>query len=279
MKSLVDYDILVNDVFYRSEHILGYIDRHKNMSKLDREALSNTILDALVDKGLMDPNVESLDLDRLAIVDNLDHKVYEEKPRVTSIPLELKEKMRSKALVITGGAPMSYFYAKPAGNVRFCIYDMNTAFSTLVDDCTFINCTYDSPTRDGIRTDNRPFVEFEYHGQLYYVDALTKRMFKKDWFDKEYNLEETYRTSKGAFDARQRAIYEEQTADNLSYASFIALIEPLVDSMCSVPKSAETAYEFAKSREYFPEEFEEAKKIKKECELFTKVFRKSTDKK
>lgn len=272
MKSLVDYDILVNDVFYRSEHILGYIERHKDMSDLDREALSNTILDALVDKGLMDPTSESLDLDNLAIVDDLDHMVYERQPRVTSVPLELKEKMRNKTLTITGGVPISFYYAKPAGGIGFCIYDMNTAFSTLVDECSFINCTYDSPTRPGIRADNRPFVEFEYHGQLYYADALTKRLFKKDWFDKEYNLDETYRMSKSTLDERQREIYEEQTAEHLEYASFIGLMGPLIDMMRHIPESAESTYEFDKSREYFPEEFTEAEVIKKDVVQFTKEF-------
>ncbi len=35
MKKLIDYDVLVNDVFYRSEHVLDYIIRHKNISELD----------------------------------------------------------------------------------------------------------------------------------------------------------------------------------------------------------------------------------------------------
>lgn len=43
MKKLENYDLLVNDVFYRGYHILDYIKSHSNISDLDREAICATI--------------------------------------------------------------------------------------------------------------------------------------------------------------------------------------------------------------------------------------------
>ena len=54
-KSLFEYDILVNDVFYRFWHILTWIEEHPDMSDLDKEAICATIMDALVYKCLIDP--------------------------------------------------------------------------------------------------------------------------------------------------------------------------------------------------------------------------------
>ncbi len=271
MRKLTDYDVLVNDAFYRSEHIFDYIENHKNMSELDREAIENTILDALVDEGLLDPTRESLDLANLVVCDDLDHKVYEAKPRVTSIPLDIKRKMRSKAVQITGGIPISVFYAKPAGNVSFCIYDMNTALSSLFDNFSFVNCTYDSPTRPGVRSDDRPFLEVDYHDGRYYIDALTKRMFRKDWFDQEFNLEETSRVNSKEFNIEQRKIYAESITDYSSYAFYINLVKPMMDELGrSNPKFAESNYEFEKSKEYFPREFVEAEQFTQEYKQYMK---------
>lgn len=67
MKSLFEYDVLVNHTFYRSWHILKYIEKHPDMSELDREAIKATIMDALVYDGAIDPDWEYLDLDNLCI--------------------------------------------------------------------------------------------------------------------------------------------------------------------------------------------------------------------
>ena len=48
MKSLFEYDVLVNDVFYRCWHILEYIEKHSDIDKLERDAIQATIMDALV---------------------------------------------------------------------------------------------------------------------------------------------------------------------------------------------------------------------------------------
>lgn len=50
MKNLFDYELLVNEVFYKCWHILEYIEKHPNMSDLDRQAIKATIMDALVTK-------------------------------------------------------------------------------------------------------------------------------------------------------------------------------------------------------------------------------------
>lgn len=61
MKSLLDYEPLVNEVFYKCWHILEYIEKHLEMTELDKEAIQATIMDALVYKNLINPEKESLD--------------------------------------------------------------------------------------------------------------------------------------------------------------------------------------------------------------------------
>ncbi len=234
MKKLIDYDVLVNDVFYRSEHILDYIIRHKNISELDQKAISNTILDALVDCKVMDSTKQSLDLEEMAIVDDLDHITYDYHPTVTSIPLSIKEKMRQKCLKITGGLPIS--------------------------------CFYNSPTRKGVKTEVRPFLKISYHDEEYYVDALTKRMFKRDWFDKTYNLKEKERISKTNFSSFQQIFYDEQTSSSDDYYILIDFFEPLTDSLIGTFKYEEFIYEFDKSKEYFPKQFEKANRSREKSE-------------
>lgn len=48
MTSLLDYDILTNEVFYRCWHILDYIAAHPDMPPLERESIEATIMEALV---------------------------------------------------------------------------------------------------------------------------------------------------------------------------------------------------------------------------------------
>lgn len=266
MRSLYDYDILVRDVFYRSEHILSYIERHPNMSPLDIEALSNTILDALVATGSINPKAESLDLSEMAIVEDLNHITYNPHPNVTSIPLSIKEAMRHKSLVITGSVPISFFYAKPAGPVSFCIYDMNTALSTLFPEFSFIDCNYDSPTRPGVRATKRPFLEVPINGELYLVDALTKRIFKSSWFKRVYNLEVIYEVKNTEFTAKQREIYAEQTQESDNYATLLIFSLPILESMPNYHKNEETNYEVEKSREFYPQAFAEVERIQQELQ-------------
>lgn len=96
MRKLESYELLVNDVFYRSQHILDYIVNPSDMGALDREVVCATIMDALVYKGLIDPTNQSLDFNTLCICDDLEHYCYDSEPFVTSISLEIKEKNERK---------------------------------------------------------------------------------------------------------------------------------------------------------------------------------------
>ena len=172
MVNLYDYDLLVNDVFYRCWHILEYIERHPNMSDLEKEAIKATIMDALVTKKLIDPNSQSLDFDKMCIVNNLDFYTYDKHPNICGIPLWMKEKFREKSIYVTGGIPVSIFLAKPPSKIaRYCVFDPNTAVSSIFEDATFYNAIYNSPTRN-IRIDEaRPFVEVLIDDKLYLCDT------------------------------------------------------------------------------------------------------------
>lgn len=166
-----------------------------------------------VDSKVMNPTKQSLDLETMDIVDDLNHIIYDYHSTVTSIPLSIKEKMRHKCLKIT------------------------------------VSCSYNSPTREGVRTEVRPFLEISYHDDKYYVDALTKRMFKRDWFDKTYNLEEKERIPKTNISSFQQKFYDEQTSCSDDYYILIDFLEPLTDTLRGTFKNEELIYEFDKSKE------------------------------
>jgi len=136
---------------------------------------------------------------------------------------------------------------------------MNTVFSAFFDDFTFITCDYDSPTREGVVATDRPFVEVSINGCDYLVDALTKRIFRSDLFREKYHLKEKNSISKRDFNSEQVELYFEQTTEHVGYATFILLVS---DFIFANPSMAEMLYEFDKSKEYFPEEFDEAEKLK-----------------
>ena len=269
MTSLKDYDLIVNDVFYRGHHILDWIKNNPNMSDLDREAIKATIMDALVYKKLIDPEKQSLDLENLCICDDTKHYCYDKQPFVTSIPLDIKEKMRSKCLVISGGIPASVFYAKPGGGVSFCIYDMNTVFSTFFEDFTFILCNYESPTRKGKIAKDRPFIEVLINDTKYLVDALTKRIFRSDLFKEKYKLEVIESVSKEQFDKKKRQFYKEQTMEYNNYAQYIEMTKWL--PLEKISNMTEMIYEIEKSKELFPEEFERAELLDEERKRYFKI--------
>ena len=66
------------------------------MDESEKEVISNTIMDALVYKGLIKKDEETLDLDNLCIRKSRDYFKYQEKPNATGITLWLKEKLRTK---------------------------------------------------------------------------------------------------------------------------------------------------------------------------------------
>lgn len=262
MHSLFEYKILTERVFYRSWYILEYMENHPNMEQLDKEAIQATIMDALVFEKLIDPNKQSLDIKNLCIRDNLDYYCYESHPFVMGIPLNIKEKMRTKAIKITGGIPLSVYYSKPAGPVSFCIYDMNTAFSVLFDNFKFLVCDYDSPTRNKARAEDRPFIEVEIDGVLYLVDALTKRIFRSDLFVKKYNLIIKDSIAKKEFNQKKEKYYLEDTTEFLNYGIFLHFAQNLPEDRLN--SFSEFKYEIEQSKIYFPQSFEELEYIKKD---------------
>lgn len=263
MKSLVDYDFLVNEVFYRCQHILDYIESHPNMSDLEREAVKATIMDALVYKGLIDPNKESLDFDNLCIRDDLNHYVYDKHPNICGIPQWMKEEFRKKSIVVSAGIPISLFLTKPPSKyMRYCVYDPNTCVGSVFPDATHYNVFYTSPTR-GVRIDDvRPFVEVEIDGELYLVDTLTKRIIKSSFFRKNYGFDvvSSYKVSELTGEFKKH--YEEQTAERDNLSTMIPFYEMTIDALASIPDNAEMIYEFNKCREYYPIAFEECEREK-----------------
>lgn len=261
---------MINEVFYRSCHVLSWIDKHQKMSEIDKQAISATIMDALVYKGLIKPEEEFLNLDELCITDNVNDYHYEKHPFVCSIPQCLKEEFRSKALVITAGILVSIFLSKPPSDVlRYCVFDPNIAVSSFFDNFSFLIADYDSPTRSGVRAVDRPFVEVKIDGVLYLVDILTKRIFRTDKFSELFNLKVKKCSSKNDFSKEKTKFYNEQTEKKLDLAIYLALNLPIVETLKNVDEFAEMNYEIEKSKEYFSEEWEKAEEIKKQMAVLT----------
>ena len=285
MTSLLDYDILTNEVFYRCWHILDYIAAHPDMPPLERESIEATIMEALVSKKLIDPTKQSLDLKNLVIVDDTKHYCYEKHPRICGIPLWMKDKFRKKSVYIAGSVPISLRLSRPPVKFgRSCVYDPNYAVSAIFEDATFIDAIYDSPTRPGVRLEEtRPFVEVKIDGVDYLVDVLTKRILRSDWFKKEFNMEIKHSTTVSTADEEDKRRYYNSIAESNQLASLAAMLEPLIDK--TSPIMAEYRYEFEKTKENFPEEWEKAELFKQEMakeegidlSFLGKMFRKTKD--
>lgn len=284
MKSLLDYELITNEVFYRCWHILDYIKEHPNMPPLERESIEATIMEALVSKKLIDPTTQSLDLKNLAIVDDTDHYCYEEHPRICGIPLWMKDKFRKKAVYIIGSVPISLRLSRPPSAIHSCVYDPNYAVSSIFDDATFIEAIYDSPTRPGIRLEEtRPFVEVNINGVDYLVDVLTKRILRTDWFTETFNMEIKHSSAVSAADKEAKERYNNCIQESNQLGEVIPLLESMIDTFS--PSWAEYRYEFEKTKENFPEEWEKAEVIKQEMAEETgidfsflgKMFKKKKD--
>ena len=270
MYNLYSYDVLVNDVFYRCCHILDYYSTHLNMSELEKESIKATIMDALVYKGLIDPSKQSLDLDNLCIVDNLDHYIYEEYPNICGIPLWMKEEFRKKCLCVTGGAPISIYLSRPPSKfTRFCVYDPNIAVSAIFDDATFYNALYLSPTRGVFIEETRPFVEIKLGEELYLVDVLTKRILKSSWFKKNYQFKVVNKQEISKMSKKKLKNYNEFVRENVNLSFFITSILPMLEEL-DIPNQAEMKYEYEQTKKYFPEEWVKAEEFQREMNLFLK---------
>lgn len=270
MKNLIDIAYIVNDVFYKCWHILEYIQENSPLSELDRAAIKATIMDALVYKGLIDPNKESLDLDNLCIVEDLDHYKYEKFPNVCGIPQWMKEEFRKKALVISGGIPISLFLANPPSKLnRYCVFDPNTAVSSIFPDATFYMVTYISPTRNIEIEEPRPFVEVNLNGELYLVDTLTKRIFKSSYFRERYGFKIKSKTQVSKLSGEKLQYYRESIEENTDFSMSLSIYDLLMDDFKSMPSKAELVYEYEKCKRYFPEEFEKAEDFKRRVENYS----------
>lgn len=270
MKSLMDYSVITNDTFYKCWNVLDYMEKHPDLSELDKEAIRATIMDALVYSGDINPETDFLSLEELAITNNPEDYHYTKTPNVSSIPMEIKAKLRKKCVYIAGGGiPITMFLAKPPTKFgRYCVYDPNTAFSSIFDDFAFYEALYTSPTR-GIRlTETRPFVEVEINGELYLVDTITNRIFKSSHFRETYDLVITDSVRKSEFNKRQKDLYREHTAET---TNGLANIIPFYEMMpiMNAPNWAEMRYELEKSKENFPEAWEEARRIQEEMKAFS----------
>lgn len=269
MKSLYEYEVLVNDTFYRSWHVLEYIEQHPNMSELDKEAVKATIMDALVYAGAIDPDWEYLDLENCCISGDPAGYEYDIHPNVSSIPMWLKEEMRHKCVKISAGIPVAMYVARPASYPgAYCVYDPNTAVSSLFKDFTFYEAKYVSPTR-GVKIEkSRPFVEVDINGELYLVDILTKRIFKTSWFKETYDMEIIDSNSPKKFNRGQREHYKEQTEDSVEIATYLCFTEMLRSMIPKSHKDAEFDYELEQARKNYPEEWEKYRIMEEERDAF-----------
>jgi len=267
MKRLDSYEVLNNEVFYRGMHILDYLYSNKGISELDIEAIKATLMCALVERNLIDPKLEFLNLKKMIITNSFDSEcyIYDPNPFVQSFPLWMKEELRKHSLYITGSIPVSVHVARPAGSVHYCVYDANTSLSVIFENFAFIIADYDSPTRIGKRAVDRPFLEADINGVTYLFDVLTKRMFNKNEFMKRYNMEIKNCIKKSEFDDEQTALYKEHTTEQTTcYGSYLHLTSSIFKELHGLPKFQEFFYELEKSREFYPEAFDDVEVIEKE---------------
>ena len=265
MKSLFEYDVLVNHTFYRSWHILEYIEKHPDMSELDREAIKATIMDALVYDGAIDPDWEYLDLDNLCISGDPAGYEYDIHPNVAGIPMWLKEEMRHKSIVQSASIPISMYLARPAAYPdAYCLYDPCYSLSYLFDEFTVYVAKYISPTRGTKTKNSRPFIEVDLNGELYLVDVLTKRIFKSSWFKETFQMEVIDQNSLSKFNRKQRKMYRDQGQESINLATHLSFVEEIRQLMPKAPKDAEMDYEVEMSKINYPEEWERYKIMKQE---------------
>lgn len=274
MKSLFDYPELVNGTFYRCWSVLDYIKAHPNLNILEQKIIKATIMDALVYSGAIDAENEALDLEHLCIVQSQDSKYYhyEEFPDVMGIPKWMMERLSKKCLVITGGIPVSLSLAKPPSKImQYCVYDPNTAVSSIFEDFTFYEARYISPTRGILIESTRPFVEVSINGTNYLVDTILNIMYRSDYFKEQYQFEAVKTFHKKDFTKKQAEIYEEHVSKIVSLANIIPFFELNASLDPLPPYLKQMVYELELSKQNFPEEWEKSEQLKAEMESFVKV--------
>lgn len=269
--NLYNYDVLVNDTFYRCMHILDYIEFNPHMDSLEKDAVCATIMDSLVYTNSINPLKEFLDFDKLLITNNVNDYHYEKYPNICGIPLFLKEEFRKHSLKITGGVPISVFLAKPPSKItRYCVYDPNTAVSALFDDATFYEMKYLSPTRGVMLDSSRPFVEILIDDEKYLVDVLTKRIIKSSFFRENFEPIILSSISTSKMLKEQKKIYQEQIAPNNRLADYLCLAYPFVENILAKDFD-EIKYEVSKTKELYPDSWTEKEMIEQDMEKVMKL--------
>lgn len=266
MINLFSYDILNNHVFYRGWHVLTYIEQNPDMSDLDKEAVCATIMDALVSNNLINPKEDALDFKTLAIVKstNVKYYHYQKHPFVSGFPLWMKEKWRYKCMPAAGHLSAAIFISMLPGAQR-CVYDLNNVASSIFKDFELSIAEYDSPTRPGIRAKERPFLKTNIDGVDYFIDTITKRIFNFEEFKRRYNLVLTDEVSLKTISKKKQRIYKYQVRHDPSrLGDCLLLMAPFIPSFKEVPKNAEYIYEFEKTKELYPEAWEEKEQREQE---------------
>ena len=264
MKSLYDYEVLVNDTFYKSWHVLEYIEQHQNMSEEDKKAISATIMDALVYAGEIEPDWEYLDLDNCCISGDTNGYKYEIHPDIASIPMWLKDELRKKSINSTTGLPISiamgmkakemkeHYVNYSADGIKYDIVNLNISLSSLFDDFSF----YLVPDKDE-KLNNRSMIEVNINGELYIVDVLSKMVYKSSYMAEKKGLIISTKRSKKDFNVSQMIQYESQCTESniLDFAYHF-----LEGYKSNAPQDAELTYEIEKSKEVFPEKWDKYKR-------------------
>lgn len=272
MKSLYDFKHLQEDTFYRCEHILRYIEKNRNLDALEKEAIQNTIMDSLVYFHDIDPSCSSLDLENMVIFDDVKHFCYKEYPDICGIPQFMKELFRTKEICVTGSMPISMFLAKPPSKqVRYCVFDPNTAVSAVFPYAKFYNVKYLSPTRGVYLKEDRPFVEVPIGKEMYLVDTLTKRIIKSTFFKENFGFDVSYAMDTRTLDKKRQEIYEEQIAPTNNYANTLFMKECIDKELglINVDNLAEYFYEKEKSKQYFKDEWKKYYELQRDFEAFS----------
>jgi len=267
VRKLSEFYSLNNNVFYKGWHILEYIKTHKDLSLLDKEAIKATIMDALVSSEEIDPSLEFLDFDNLCITNSKENTyAYEKYPNISGIPLWMKEMFRTKSIYITGGLPVSVFLSIPSKSR--CIYDMNTSVSAFFDKFTFYTVNYKSPTRPGKIALDRPFIEIEIDGILYLVDNITRRIIRKDFFERNYGFDIKHRKSKEEIVGDKKVIYDEHISRHINMSPYLSCYYCFDEDFRKLGESAEHEYEIEESKKHFPKAWEDYKKYMEEMNKF-----------
>ena len=268
--SLYDYDVLVNDTFYRCFHILDYIELNPNMDSLEKDAVCATIMDSLVYTNSINPLKEFLDFDNLSITNNSNDYNYEKYPNICGIPLFLKEEFRKHSLKITGSVPISIFLSRPPSKIsRYCVYDPNTAVSAVFPEATFYEMKYLSPTRNVMTDSSRPFVEVLIGDEKYLVDILTKRIIKSSFFMENFKPQILSSISTAQMNKEQEEIYLEQISSSNRLADYLFLTYPLIENI-SAKDLDEIKYEVSKTKDLYPNSWFEREIIEQDMQKVMK---------